>query len=145
MGWLVSDLPLTHETPAAYLTRHYTGKTEEARSEVLAASQVGRAVYMAVRHIHKAGGHAGRGYVYAAIILVFNNARDGLPLRRRGPSRDGTPAALLRHAASAHSSHPALPTVLCSPSCASSQILVMNWSVGPAFSPFGSGRPYAAS
>ena len=77
MGWLVSDRPLTHETPAAYLTRHYTGETEEARSEVLAASQVGRAVYMAVRHIHKTGEHAGCGYVYAAVVLVFNNAKDG--------------------------------------------------------------------
>jgi len=77
MGWLVSDRPLTHETPAAYLTRHYTGETAEARSEVLAASQVGRAVYMAVRHSHKTGDYAGQSYVYAAVILVFNNAKDG--------------------------------------------------------------------
>ncbi|MGI4954544.1 MAG: DUF6927 domain-containing protein [Janthinobacterium lividum] len=77
MGWLVADYPLTHETPAAYLTRHYTGETTEARSEVLAASQVGRAVYMAVRHTHKTGEHVGQSYVYAAVILVFNNAKDG--------------------------------------------------------------------
>ena len=77
MGWLVSDRPLTHETLAAYLTRHYTGETTEACSEVLAASQVGRAVYMAVRHTHKEGEHAGQSYVDAAVILVFNNAKDG--------------------------------------------------------------------
>ena len=40
MGWLVSDRPLTHETPAAYFTLSYTGETAEARSEGLAASQV---------------------------------------------------------------------------------------------------------
>jgi hypothetical protein len=36
MDWLVSDSPLTHETPAAYLTNKYTPETAEARSEVLA-------------------------------------------------------------------------------------------------------------
>ncbi|MHB0668464.1 putative cytosolic protein (plasmid) [Roseomonas mucosa] len=77
MGWLVADRPLTHETPADYLTRLYTNETDAARSEVLAASQVGRAVYMAVRHSHRTGEHAGRTYTYAAVILVFNNARDG--------------------------------------------------------------------
>ena len=69
MGWLVSDRPLTHETPAAYLARHYTGETVEARSVVLATSQVGRAVYMAVRHTHKAGEHAGQTYVYIAVMV----------------------------------------------------------------------------
>lgn len=99
MGWLVSDRPLTHETPAAYLTRKYTGETVEARSEVLAASQVGRAVYMAVRHIHKAGEHAGRSYVYAAVILVFNNAKDGFGRKSMtecsGPCEVDCPASIL--------------------------------------------------
>ncbi|MBI0536938.1 hypothetical protein D9599_15315 [Roseomonas sp. KE2513] len=77
MGWLVADRPLAHETPADYLTRLYTNETDAARSEVLAASQLGRAVYMAVRHRHKTGEHAGRTYTFAAVILVFNNAKDG--------------------------------------------------------------------
>ena len=99
MGWLVSDRPLTHETPADYLTRHYTNETEEARSEVLAASQVGRAVYMAVRHTHKAGEHAGRTYTYAAVILVFNNARDGFGRKSMsefsGPCEVDCPARIM--------------------------------------------------
>ena len=99
MGWLVSDRPLTHETPAAYLTRKYTGETAEACSEVLAASQVGRAVYMAVRHTHKAGEHAGQSYVYAAVILVFNTARDGFGRKSMtecsGPCEVDCPASIM--------------------------------------------------
>ena len=99
MGWLVSDHPLTHETPAAYLTRHYTSETAEARSEVLAASQVGRAVYMAVRHTHKAGEHVGQSYVYAAVILVFNNARNGFGRKSMtecsGPCEVDCPARIM--------------------------------------------------
>ena len=77
MGWLVADRPLTHEMPADYLARLYTNETDAARSQVLAASQVGRAVYMAVRHSHRTGEHAGQAYIFAAVILVFNNAKDG--------------------------------------------------------------------
>lgn len=98
MGWLVSDRPLTHETPAAHFTRKYTGETAEARSEVLAASQVGRAVYMAVRHTHKAGEHAGRSYVHAAVILVFNNAKEGFGYKSMtecsGPCQVDCPARI---------------------------------------------------
>lgn len=60
MGWLVSDHPLIHEIPAAYLTRHYTGETIRPTSEALAPSLVGRAVYMAVCHTREAGEHAGQ-------------------------------------------------------------------------------------
>ena len=99
MGWLVSDHPLTHETPAAYFTRSYTGETAEARSEVLAASQVGRAVYMAVRHTHKTGEYAGQSYVYAAVILVFNNAKDGFGRKSMtecsGPCEVDCPARIM--------------------------------------------------
>ena len=77
MGWLVSDRPLVRETPAQHLTRDYTTDDEHGRTEVLAASQVGRAVYMAVRRTERAGPRAGRPYTFAAVILVFNNARDG--------------------------------------------------------------------
>lgn len=99
MGWLVADRPLTHETPADYLTRLYTSETDAARSEVLAASQVGRAVYMAVRHHHKTGEHAGRTYTYAAVILVFNNARDGFGRKSMsecsGPCEVDCPARIM--------------------------------------------------
>lgn len=99
MGWLVSDRPLTHETPAAYFTRSYTGDTDEAQSEVLAALQVGRTVYMAVRHTHKTGEHAGQSYVYAAVILVFNNAKDGFGRKSMtecsGPCEVDCPARIM--------------------------------------------------
>ena len=77
MGWLVSDRHLTTETPAQYLTREYSNDSTEYRTEVLAASQVGRAVYLAIRNSHQTGRYAGKTYTYAAIILVFNNAREG--------------------------------------------------------------------
>lgn len=99
MGWLVSDHPLTHETPAAYLTRNYTGETAEARSEVLATSQVGGAVHMAARHTHKAGEHDGQSYVYAAVILLFNNAKDGFGRKSMtgcsGPCEVDCPARIM--------------------------------------------------
>ena len=63
MGWLVSDRPLTHETPAAYLAREFTCANETNRMEVLAASQVKGAVYLAVRHTSLTGERAGRSYV----------------------------------------------------------------------------------
>ncbi|BFL66259.1 DUF6927 domain-containing protein [Roseomonas mucosa] len=77
MGWLVSDRPLVRETPAEHLARDYTTDDERGRTEVLAASQVGRAVYMAVRRTERTGPRAGRPYTFAAVVLVFNNARDG--------------------------------------------------------------------
>lgn len=99
MGWLVSDDPLRHETPAAYLMRHYTGETPDAKSEVLAASRVGRAVYMAVRHVHKTGEHAGRDYVFAAVVLVFNNAKYGFGRKAMtecsGPCEVDCPARIM--------------------------------------------------
>lgn len=99
MGWLVADHPLTQETPADYLTRLYTNETDAARSQVLAASQVGRAVYMAVRHHHKTGEHAGRSYTFAAVILVFNNARDGFGRKSMsecsGPCEVDCPARIM--------------------------------------------------
>ncbi|MDU7519867.1 MAG: hypothetical protein E7K72_00500 [Roseomonas mucosa] len=99
MGWLVADRPLTHETPADYLTRLYTNETDAARSEVLAASQVGRAVYMAVRHRHKTGEHAGCTYTFAAVVLVFNNAKDGFGRKSMsecsGPCEVDCPARIM--------------------------------------------------
>lgn len=99
MGWLVADRPLTHETPADYLTRLYTNETDAARSQVLAASQVGRAVYMAVRHTHRTGEHAGRAYTFAAVILVFNNAKDGFGRKSMsecsGPCEVDCPARIM--------------------------------------------------
>ncbi|MBI0538243.1 hypothetical protein D9599_22010 [Roseomonas sp. KE2513] len=99
MGWLVADRPLTHETPTDYLTRLYTNETDAALSEVLAASQIGRAVYMAVRHSHRTGEYAGRTYTFAAVILVFNNARDGFGRKSMsecsGPCEVDCPARIM--------------------------------------------------
>ena len=74
MGWLFRNQPLTTETPAEYLTRQFTHDGEQRKAEVLAASQVGGTVYMAIRNTEKA---TGKSYVFAAIILVKNNRRDG--------------------------------------------------------------------
>ncbi len=49
MGWLFLDAPLRHETPVQYLARQFTYEDEFRKAEVLAASQVGGAVYMAIR------------------------------------------------------------------------------------------------
>ncbi|MHB0665437.1 DUF6927 domain-containing protein [Roseomonas mucosa] len=99
MGWLVSDRPLTHETPAAYLSREFTCANETNRTEVLAASQVKGAVYLAVRHTSLTGERAGRSYVFCAVVLVFNNARQGFGRKTMdescGPCEVDCPARIM--------------------------------------------------
>lgn len=100
MGWLVSDRPLTHETPAEYLTREYTFENAAGRTEALAAAQVGGAVYLAVRRTENQGERAGQSYVFCAVVLVFNNARDGFGRKAMdegsGPCQVDCPAHIMR-------------------------------------------------
>ncbi|QDJ12267.1 putative cytosolic protein (plasmid) [Roseomonas mucosa] len=100
MGWLVSTPPLTHETPAEYLTREYAFESPAQRTEVLAAAQVGGAVYLAVRRTENQGERAGRSYVFCAVVLVFNNAREGFGRKAMdescGPYEVDCPARILR-------------------------------------------------
>src|SRR4051794_30955512 len=54
---------------------------------------------MAVRHTHKTGEHAGQSYVYAAVIQVFNNAKDGFGRKSMtecsGPCEVDCPARIM--------------------------------------------------
>lgn len=102
MGWLFQDTPLRHETPAHYLTRAFSFEDEHRKVEVLAASQVGSTVYMAVRSTEKPMATSVRGYsyVFAAVILVRNNARDGFGYKdmseAMGPCEVDCPDRIMR-------------------------------------------------
>lgn len=102
MGWLFQDTPLRSETPAQYLARQFTFEDEHRTVETLAASQVGGAVYMAIRSTDKpsAANAGGRSYVFAGIMLVRNNARDGFGYKEMseamGPNEANCPDRIMR-------------------------------------------------
>jgi len=56
MGWMLQDEPLRHETPASYITRHFTYDSERRRATVLATATT---------------------YVFAAVFLFKNNRSAG--------------------------------------------------------------------
>ena len=74
MGWLFQNQKLRHETPADYITRTFTYDGEIRRSTVLATATVGNVIYAAIRNEEK---ETGRAYVFAAVVLFRNSARDG--------------------------------------------------------------------
>ena len=74
MGWLFHNEKLRHQTPVAYITKHFSFDGETAKATVLAAAAVRGTIYAAIRNEDKT---TGKAYVFCGVFLFKNNNRDG--------------------------------------------------------------------
>jgi hypothetical protein len=97
MGWLFQNTKLTHETPVAYVTRHFTHESDTTTATVLAAAAVRGTIYAAIRNQDRT---TGKAFVFCAVILFRNNAREGFGYKTMdesmGPCEADCPDRILR-------------------------------------------------
>ena len=74
MGWLFHNEKLRHQTPVAYITKHFSFDGETAKATRLAAAAVRGTIYAAIRNEDKT---TGKAYVFCGVFLFKNNNRDG--------------------------------------------------------------------
>lgn len=96
MGWLYTETtPLPRQEIETYI------RDRGWSSEILASALVGSTVYMAMRHTCPADHPAtpGKSYVFAAVILTSNTAKDGFGYKAMdeswGPNEANCPARIL--------------------------------------------------
>lgn len=74
MGWLFHNDMLRSQTPAEYITQHFSCETDTHKATVLATATVHGTIYAAIRNEIKSSGVA---YVFCGVFLFKNNKRDG--------------------------------------------------------------------
>ncbi|MEO9191632.1 MAG: hypothetical protein ABI224_16750, partial [Acetobacteraceae bacterium] len=97
MGWLFLHHKLRHQTPAEYVTQHFTHDNGTTSATVLATATVGGTIYAAIRN---ADTSTGKSYVFAAVILFRNNEKDGFGYKEldegMGPCEVDCPDRIMR-------------------------------------------------
>lgn len=97
MGWLFQNDPLTHQTPADYITRQFSWTDGKRGATVLATATVGNVIYAAIRNFDD---EAGTSYVFAGVILFRNSRKDGFGYKdmceSMGPVECNCPDRIMR-------------------------------------------------
>ena len=97
MGWLFHNDKLRHQTPAEYITKHFTHDDETASATVLATATIRNTVYAAIRNTDK---KTGASYIFCAVVLFRNNDRDGFGYKATdegmGPCEVDCPDRIMR-------------------------------------------------
>ncbi len=103
MGWLFHNDMLRSQTPAEYITQHFSCETDTHKAIVLATATVKGTIFAAIRNEIKSSGIV---YIFCGVFLFKNNKRDGFgykdmdefhgPLRSRLPGPHHAPAVACR-------------------------------------------------
>jgi hypothetical protein len=97
MGWLFQNDRLTSQTPAEYITQHFTYETDACKATVLAAATVRGTIYAAIRNEIKS---TGASYVFCGVFLFKNNKKDGFGYKdideAMGPCEVDCPDRIMR-------------------------------------------------
>ena len=97
MGWLFHSEKLRHQTPAEYLTQHFTHDSESYSATVIATATVRGTVYAAIRNLNKG---TGAGYIFCAVILFKSSDKDGFGYKDMddgtGPCEADCPERIMR-------------------------------------------------
>lgn len=97
MGWLFHNDRLRSQTPAEYITQHFSSETDTHKAIVLATATVHRTIYGAIRNEIKTSSVA---YVFCGVFLFKNNKRDGFGYKdideTMGPCEVDCPDRIMR-------------------------------------------------
>lgn len=74
MGWLFKNDKLQHQTPAQYITEHFTYESEMSKNTVIAAATVKNTIYAAIKREIKSTGQV---FTFCGVFLYKNNCKDG--------------------------------------------------------------------
>ncbi len=97
MGWLFHNDKLRHQTPAHYITEHFTHESETAKNTVIAAATVKNTIYAAIRREIKSTGQI---FTFCGVFLFKNNNRDGFGYKdmdeTMGPGEADCPGRIMK-------------------------------------------------